>query len=211
MSDSNLTCSVCGSKNIEVKEAIEHHQIPYGTDIEIKNVIHVCSDCGSEIDVTKDEDRTNALMASQKASVEVMINFLAENSGYTFANIERALSLPQRTLSRWKTGQDPSAAGLALLRIIRTYPWITDVAVEGFEEKAAKRILMEEAVKEINSIMANSYGYGFAGLGMAKAVDVANTCKSTVIVYVSYSGGKNQEPEEYVTSQAETLFVKEGA
>jgi hypothetical protein len=211
MSNKDLTCSVCGSENITVKETIERHQIPYGTDIEIKNIIHVCSDCGSEIDVTKDDERINSLMVSQKASVELMINYLAENVGYTLANIERAFSLPQRTLSRWKTGQDPSAAGLALLRIIRTFPWITDVADEGFEQGAAKRILIEKAVEEINSFMMNSFGYDFKGLGVAKAVDVANTCKSTAMVYVSYSGGENQDSKEYAISQAKTLFVKEGA
>jgi DNA-binding transcriptional regulator YiaG len=211
MSNKDLTCSVCGSKNIEVKESMERHQVPYGTDVEIKSVIHACADCGAEIDVTKDEERTKALMVSQKASVDSIINFLSVNSGYTFANIERALSLPQRTLSRWKTGQDPSAAGLALLRIIRTYPWITDVADEGFEQGAARRILMEEAVKEINSIMVNSYGYNLTGLGVVKAADTANTCKSTFAIYAQYSGEKNQELKEYGTSQVETHFVKEGA
>lgn len=208
MNNKDLSCSVCGSKNIEIKETVERHQVPYGDKVEIKNIIHVCSDCGSEIDITNDEDRVTALTISQRASVVVMISYLTDNSGYSLANIERSLSLPQRTLSRWKAGQDPSAAGLALLRIIRTYPWISEVADEGFEQNAARRILLEQAAHEFNTYVMKSYQCDQVGVGIVQSAVGSSASKITVFQYAEYSGKENQEPYESITSP-EQLFVRE--
>jgi hypothetical protein len=208
MNNNDLTCSVCGSHNVEVKDAVEWHKVPYSYDVEIKTIIHVCSDCGSEIDVTQDSDRIKALSISQKHSVETIINYLSEHDESSLANIERALSLPQRTLSRWKAGQDPSAAGLTLLRIIRTFPWITDVADEGFEENVARRILLEQAAHEFNTYVMKSYQCDQVGVGMVQSTGESSASKITVFHYAMYYGKENQEPYESITSP-EQLFVRE--
>jgi sensor c-di-GMP phosphodiesterase-like protein len=74
-----------------------------------------------------------------------MINYLQEHD-IKMAYLERALELPARTVNRWKT-TDCSAAPLALLRIIRTYPWILEVADADYDESVSSSKLLEQAAK----------------------------------------------------------------
>jgi hypothetical protein len=68
--------------------------------------------------------------------------------------MERALGLPARTLARWKNEQttSPSAAGVALMRIIRTFPWILEVADVQFDKTKARKVLLQAAMDEIVKI-----------------------------------------------------------
>jgi hypothetical protein len=72
-----------------------------------------------------------------------MLEALA-TEGIKMSYLERALELPARTTTRWKSGE-VSAATLALLRITRTYPWILEVADSHFDERVVKCRLVEEA------------------------------------------------------------------
>ena len=76
--------------------------------------------------------------------------------GYSMAAIERALELPQRTISRWKANKELSSIGIALLRIIRTYPWILEVAEKKFDFNDAWIIYIQNAVNDFISLA--SYG-----------------------------------------------------
>ena len=60
------------------------------------------------------------------------------------AHIERVFEIPQKTLNRWKSSRQTSATGLAFLRLISTYPWLTEVAELKFDERAAEQILIRE-------------------------------------------------------------------
>lgn len=68
--------------------------------------------------------------------------------------IERVLGLSMRTLSRVKANGDTSTMGLALLRIIRTYPWILiafdPMKTEGkFDPAWMKKTFLTHAFKEV--------------------------------------------------------------
>lgn len=71
------------------------------------------------------------------------------------AYIERALRLPQRTLARWKTGEC-SAPAIALLRLVRTYPWLLAVADDSFNVLSARQTLIVEAGKALGEVIAES-------------------------------------------------------
>jgi hypothetical protein len=78
-----------------------------------------------------------AIAEADKASLRLIIESL-EKERVTMAYMERALGLAPRTIARWKAGET-SAAGLALLRIVRTFPWILRVARARFDASAAQR------------------------------------------------------------------------
>ncbi len=109
-----------------------------------------CRKCGFE-EYLPSNDRTieRALSDLKKASMVHLLNDL-NSSGLTNAYMERALGLPARTLARWKNEASimPSAAGHALMRLIRTFPWLLQVAEEGFDEKKARILLLKAAGKQ---------------------------------------------------------------
>lgn len=117
--------------------------VPYAPATACEVEYAVCGSCGEEGDFAQANDaKLNlAVKEAAKASVAAMLDGLT-SQGISMAYFERALQLPARTLTRWKSG-DHSAASLALLRVIRTYPWILDVADEGFTEPIASVKVVE--------------------------------------------------------------------
>jgi len=119
--------------------------VPYGPRFHVDEFVDTCRRCGESGDFANrnetliDEKKAEAV----KASVVSMLAALSD-SGITMAYFERALSLPARTLARWKEGQ-LSASGAALLRLVRTYPWLLEVADEGFDQRHANVMLMQGA------------------------------------------------------------------
>jgi hypothetical protein len=146
-----INCSICGSSNAFKSCTERHLPIPYGAPVLIRECIRSCPDCGAEIDETQDEDNKAALENGNRESIKSMIDYLC-NDGYSLAQLERAHDLPQRTISRWRTSGDLSSVGTALLRILRTYPWITEVAENHFNEDFSKRILVKAAADEFIKI-----------------------------------------------------------
>ncbi len=77
-----------------------------------------------------------------------MLEMLSD-SGVTMAYLERALGLPARTAERWKAGES-SAAALALLRTITSFPWILEVADGGFERQATDAAILVQSRKGVS-------------------------------------------------------------
>lgn len=142
-------CPACGSQKASLSERTVGVQAPYGPEVEIQEKTYTCLDCGEEFDYSKSYDNTHrdALETSKKASVSAILDHLSVE--FSFSAVERALDLPQRTLSRWKSTGDTSAIGVALLRIIRTYPWILRVAEAKFEPAVACDTFVQTAVNTL--------------------------------------------------------------
>lgn len=129
--------------------------MPYGPAIPYQNTVHVCSNCGSSVDYTKvfTKEYDNALKKSEEESIPLMLDYL-KGRGMGLSYIERVLGLSMRTLSRVKANGDTSTMGLALLRIIRTYPWILiafdPMKTEGkFDPAWMKKTFLTHAFKEV--------------------------------------------------------------
>lgn len=144
-----LSCPECDSTNIKTEEIPETTKIPFGATVIYNKVVHICGDCGekgsfsSQLVEENHENYYSSLKESNKLSVENICQYLS-NHGNSMAHIERSLGLAQRTISRWKT-QGVAASGMALMRIIRTYPWILNVADENFDERFANQELIRQA------------------------------------------------------------------
>jgi len=141
----NTLCPVCGSDALTT--SIKKHALTviYGKPAEYNEVVDTCSVCEESGDFSDLNDATiNQIMkAAKKESATNMLDYLS-NHNIKMSYMERSLELPARTLARWKA-EDCSAAGLALLRIIRTYPWILEVADDRFSQPTASSRLVEEA------------------------------------------------------------------
>jgi len=163
----DFICPVCGSSDFEVIHENEDVKVPYGEDKELELIKVKCNECETVTDYSKlyTHDYTNALDDSKKQSIENMLNNLS-NIGYSLAAIERALELPQRTISRWKNTQEISAIGLSLLRIINTYPWVLQVAQNKFEPTFARSIFIHNAVNELFTIYNSSGNLFAANIGV---------------------------------------------
>ena len=147
-------CPVCGSDDVTKNSEQKSLTVPFGPTVNYSNIDFTCKSCGESGDFSYETDRniSQAIAESQRVSVDSMISQVS-SSGITMSYIERALDLPQRTITRWKaTGC--SSGSLALLRIVRTYPWILGVAERGFDEGFAKRTLVTQAMGLIGDAVA---------------------------------------------------------
>lgn len=146
-------CPACGSDS--VKTTINKHMLPitYGDPAEFNEVLDECLVCGESGDFTgiNDDQIDKAIEVAKKQSVIYMLDDLSHKN-IKMSYMERALELPARTIARWKGGE-LSATTLALLRIIRTYPWILEVADAHFHETVASSRLVEEAAHVLHYLL----------------------------------------------------------
>jgi len=143
----SLSCPICGSEELIKSTRERHVPIEFGRDVTIEETVYSCSECGMEGDFFNENDRKIdiALEEAQKQSAVMIIDELSEKS-ISMAFFERAMSLPSRTLARWKRGEI-TASGSALLKTVKTYPWILDVAERRFEPSYAMGRLAYEGTK----------------------------------------------------------------
>ncbi|CEM60473.1 hypothetical protein DWQ65_07430 [Treponema phagedenis] len=134
-------CPVCGGnllRSIEKKEF---------DGVKISLVNYVCQDCESEGDFfnENDEQLKKAIQDKQQKEVQDVLLYF-EREKKNFAGIERALNIPQRTFSKWKTGKTkPSATAVALLKLLRLFPFLIDIADNKYDEELANRYALEHA------------------------------------------------------------------
>lgn len=135
----SLRCPSCGSENVSVQNVTEKKQLTLGPEFSYDVPIHVCASCGEEWDLKGEGDayREQALDIARKELAGILIEDI-QNKGLKLSYVERALELPQRTISsKWRIGI--SASGLALLRIISSMPWIVNIADNKFSSGAIGR------------------------------------------------------------------------
>ena len=85
--------------------------------------------------------------------VEDILKYFIDNK-VSMSSIERALGIPQRTLAKWKNKRSKtSSAGIALLRFIRLFPWLLEVAENKYDYQKAENIQINNAIQEIQEIL----------------------------------------------------------
>jgi hypothetical protein len=79
--------------------------------------------------------------------------------------MERVLGLPQRTLAKWKNRSVvPSAAGVSLLKYIRVFPWLLEVAENDYDYAISQKIHLSTAMNSfINEMQFNNNCFTKAG------------------------------------------------
>jgi hypothetical protein len=142
----DIYCPICGSKELIASKVQKSISIPYGDVICYNTLEYACETC-CESFVSDDESEFEiALKLSQISAVNSIGTFL-NDKGYSNTFMERVLQIPFGSISKWKT--KPTHEGVALLTVIRTYPWILYVAEDNFKhDVAVSEVLI--AAGEIN-------------------------------------------------------------
>ena len=151
--EKGFKCPVCGSNKGHVTSESKSYPVPYGPLTILEEQYTSCDNCGEKVSISDRKYSEAAITASKWESAKTMITYLC-NLGHSCAGIERVLELPQRTLSQWRSSHEPAAGGLALLRLIRTYPWLLEVAADGYTSFAAKQTLFNAAMKQIGDSLS---------------------------------------------------------
>lgn len=143
-------CPACGSidiidekKNILIKE-------PFGGQDNIEIHENICSACGSRGDFFNQNELLidETIKKLKQKSVESILNDFVD-SKMSMSSIERALEIPQRTLTKWKNRTNaPSSAGIALMRFIKLFPWLLEVAENKYDYNKAQKIHINAAIQK---------------------------------------------------------------
>ena len=192
-----IQCPACDSYNVTVCEKQGIAQAVYGTEVPYNEKVIKCNDCESSfVDNTIAVDPySKALEQSKKESVTCILDSLSQ-LGTNLAAMERALELPQRTLSRWKSGADPSAAGLTLLRFINTYPWLLEVADAKYDITFANMILINQA-QNVFKAMCNS-------IGLKQAAQGGLIDQDNIFVYSYYNRDQKEANNNFIPYPTES-------
>lgn len=129
-----MKCSICNLGDIQKVEVNELVSVPYGPINSFVTIQSVCDMCGEACSLTRENEKivNDTLQECNKQAVINMLAFLIDK-GITLRYFERTLHLPVGSVEKWKSGYF-SASDLVLLRLIRTYPWLLEVADLGFEQ-----------------------------------------------------------------------------
>lgn len=151
-----ITCPACGSADVRTSYRDSTLEVPLAPPATYRERVDECRTCGTDGDFLGENDARidEALSRAGKASARHLIESLADD-GVSMAYFERALGLSPRTLTRWKAGEC-SASSLALLRLVRTYPWLLRVADASYNETAARDELLRTANSTVSEDTSGS-------------------------------------------------------
>lgn len=149
-------CPLCGSKEIEEIKNIIKIKEPFAGERKIEiteNICHTCKLQGDFFDRNENIIEKTIKNLKQK-SVENILKYFIKNKR-SLTSIERALEIPFRTLAKWKNKiTKTSAAGIALLRFIRLFPWLLDVAENKYDPQKAENIMLNNAMNKLKDILS---------------------------------------------------------
>lgn len=167
MSDSDKVCPACGSDTLTERIESQILKEPFGGQKEVSVKEYYCSTCESKGDFFNENDNVieNALESLKAKSIINILNDFSDNK-ISMSAMERILSLPQRTLAKWKNGAvKPSSSGIALMKFLRTFPWLLEVAENKFDYDIAQKIYMNTAIQKfLNSVKFDSKDFTNVGI-----------------------------------------------
>ena len=146
-----IRCPACGSDKIELKKDTITLSEAYAGErtIEVNN--YICSKCDFEGDIKNENDavieKAQELLRNQAHQniVEYLLKGTEDFHSVRLIDIERILGIPIGSLKN----NDPIV--LALLKFIRRFPWLLEIAEQKFDMKKTHTILMNNAYNEAQS------------------------------------------------------------
>jgi transposase-like protein len=142
-----IECPICGSTNLEKKISNEILRGDLGKETYYKKTSYKCLDCESESEGDSSKENTDAINLAldtlKKEYIKSTLDYFIENK-ISFSSVERILNLPQRTLTKWKNNvSQPSAAGIALLKFLRVFPWLLNAAEHSYDYDTSQKIFLK--------------------------------------------------------------------
>lgn len=144
-------CPACGSTDITDEKKNILIKKPFGGQDNIEIHENICSVCGSRGDFFNQNELLidETIKKLQQKGIENILNYFINNK-ISMSSIERALEIPQRTLTKWKNRTNvPSSAGIALMRFIKLFPWLLEVAENKYDYNEAQKIHINTAIQKL--------------------------------------------------------------
>ncbi len=164
---SDKVCPACGTDTLTLRKEVQVLKESFGGQKEVPINEYYCSTCESTGDFfNENEEIIETNIESLKGqSIKNILNYFSDFK-ISMSAIERTLSLPQRTLTKWKNGvSKPSSTGLVLMKYLRTFPWLLDVAENNFDYDIAQKIYMKTAIQKfLDCVKFDSQDFPEAGI-----------------------------------------------
>ncbi len=202
-----IICPSCASESVTLVKKEKDITVPYGEKHRVTVNEYSCSTCGFTGDFTGDNDGIvdHALTVANQEAVYNILDYFSSKA-ISMAAIERAFEIPQRTLTKWKNGASPTAAGFALMNVLRTFPWILQVAENKYDPIKSREIHISNAVNDLLVLSAAYQGKVIAEVGHIEK-------GSSVWCYARFEKGKQgvceEIPEAALDSQTASYSVKQ--
>ncbi len=155
-------CPVCemGELQLEKKHlTISKYGLSEAREIEVLS----CPVCNAESYPHEKEESVHRdmLKSLEQRNVRILLEKMAQ-AKISFASLERALSLPQRTLSKWKQGSTkPSEAGIVLVNLLSLMPWLSQVVDNDYDPNLALCLQWESLCKSIEGLPEHGMENGY--------------------------------------------------
>lgn len=200
MSNHNL-CPSCGEEINSERQISRAVKIDYFQVLSIDYNLVNCDVCGFSGPIDESDERSFEL--EKKKSDDITLRKLIEEVSAkegSASNVERSFGLPPRTLNRWKN-QGGSAAALALMKLIRTYSWLTKVAEQGYEPSFAKMENFTQAAIQISKDRRGALGSPLEYSMQTIINHESSNCFVTFLAEELPSESKKDESRNQVYSQ----------
>lgn len=146
-------CPICGSEEfIEKKKTILISE-PFAEKENIEIFENICFACKSKGDFFNKNELLieNKIKELKQKSVKRILEYFIDEK-ISMSAIERALEMPQRTLAKWKNNiSKTSTSGIALLRFIRLFPWLLEVAENKYDFEIAQKIQIDDSINKLQT------------------------------------------------------------
>ena len=145
-------CPVCGSEEIGEKKKTILISEPFISPDNIEVFENICYSCKSRGDFFNQNESLLEVTIKElkQKSVKSILEYFIDKK-ISMSSIERALEMPQRTLAKWKKNKSKaSSAGIALLRFIRLFPWLLEVAENKYDFKMAQKIQINDSENKLH-------------------------------------------------------------
>lgn len=171
-----MKCPLCSGKMTICEDS---QKFKYGESFSKTKLLYgLCSKCKEKINIPSKNQKliknaiNNARVNDTIRALELI------NKRECFSDVERALKLPQRTLSKWKNREiEPSSAASALIEFINLFPWLIEIANTNFDKKLSNTIAIDSIIREeLNNsgnycIRAENYSKLFGIVSINKEVE----------------------------------------
>ena len=146
------SCPVCGSEEIIEKKKTISITEPFFGQANIEVFENICCSCKSIGDFFNQNESLleETIKELKQKSVKKILEYFIDKK-ISMSSIERALEMPQRSLTKWKNNSSKaSSAGIALLRFIRLFPWLLEVAENKYDFQVAQKIQINNSINKLH-------------------------------------------------------------
>lgn len=171
-----LVCPVCAMGELQQEKKVLKIS-KYGLSESREVEVSYCPVCEAESYLhTEDESvRREMVNSLEQRNVRIVLEKMAQEK-INFASLERALSLPQRTLSKWKQGATkPSEAGIVLVNLLNLMPWLSRVVDNDYDPQLALSLQWESLCKNTEPVATDALDSGYEMVIGSYVLEMAHT------------------------------------